>query len=211
VAVVSALDDPLEAVRALESGADGLLPATLAPDVATNALAFILTGGTFFPPEALRAASGGSRLGGVDRRARAGRHDLTPRQQDVLELLGRGLANKCIARQLDMQESTVKVHVRQIMHKLGVSNRTQVALIAASDGDAAAAPGSEASGVTVTAVARVECESGETGPAPGHVEVSGFVAEELRQMADRGAFANRRRPRSVPGLRRGLMAPPRSV
>jgi DNA-binding NarL/FixJ family response regulator len=141
VAVVSDGDDPVEALRALEAGVDGLLPAALAPEVAINALAFILGGGTFFPPEALRAVSGGARLDVADRRGRPGRcrQDLTPRQQEVLDLLRRGLSNKRIARELDMQESTVKVHVRQIMHKLGVSNRTQVALIAAAEGEAIAA------------------------------------------------------------------------
>jgi DNA-binding NarL/FixJ family response regulator len=52
---------------------------------------------------------------------------LTARQNAVLELLSRGDTNKVIARRLGMREGTVKVHVRQIMRKLGVTNRTQVA------------------------------------------------------------------------------------
>jgi DNA-binding NarL/FixJ family response regulator len=135
--VISAVDDPVEAVRALEAGADGLLPAALAPEAAINALGFILRGGVFVPPEALRAVTDAGRGPGEGRARTVGpRQDLTPRQQDVLELLSRGLSNKIIARELDMQESTVKVHVRQIMHKLGVSNRTQVALIAVAGGEA---------------------------------------------------------------------------
>ena len=55
---------------------------------------------------------------------------LTCRQADVLRLLRRGQSNKYIARELCMRESTVKVHVRQIMRKLGASNRTQAALFA---------------------------------------------------------------------------------
>jgi DNA-binding NarL/FixJ family response regulator len=54
---------------------------------------------------------------------------LTARQRVVLELLSRGDTNKVIARQLGMREGTVKVHVRQIMRKFGVTNRTQVAVI----------------------------------------------------------------------------------
>src|SRR5690606_38324456 len=58
-------------------------------------------------------------------------HDpLTRRQHDVLQRLRLGKSNKLIARDLDMQESTVKVHVRQIMRKLGAANRTQAALLA---------------------------------------------------------------------------------
>jgi DNA-binding NarL/FixJ family response regulator len=58
---------------------------------------------------------------------------LTARQKAVLELLSRGDTNKVIARRLGMRESTVKVHVRQIMRKFGVSNRTQVAIVCAND------------------------------------------------------------------------------
>jgi DNA-binding NarL/FixJ family response regulator len=53
---------------------------------------------------------------------------LTARQKTVLELLSRGDTNKVIARRLGMSEGTVKVHVRQIMRKFGVTNRTQIAL-----------------------------------------------------------------------------------
>lgn len=55
---------------------------------------------------------------------------LTPRESAVLDCLRDGKSNKVIARQLDMQESTVKVHVRQIMRKLGAANRTQAAVLA---------------------------------------------------------------------------------
>src|SRR5262245_55599531 len=58
---------------------------------------------------------------------------LTARQRAVLELLSRGNTNKIIARRLGMSEGTVKVHVRQIMRKFGVTNRTQVAVVCASE------------------------------------------------------------------------------
>jgi DNA-binding NarL/FixJ family response regulator len=58
--------------------------------------------------------------------------NLTERQKSVLEHLGRGDSNKAIARLLGIREGTVKVHVRQIMRKLGVVNRTQVALACAN-------------------------------------------------------------------------------
>jgi len=60
-------------------------------------------------------------------------HNLTARQKAVLELLSRGQSNKAIARRLGMREGTVKVHVRQIMRKFGVSNRTQVAIVCANE------------------------------------------------------------------------------
>ncbi len=69
---------------------------------------------------------------------------LTERQGQVANLLKDGLPNKLIARHLGMTEATVKVHVRQIMRKLGVHNRTQVALSMSS---LDAAPGSQTGGV----------------------------------------------------------------
>ena len=56
---------------------------------------------------------------------------LTARERQVLERLQLGAANKVIARQLNLRESTVKVHIRRIMRKLGAINRTQAALCAA--------------------------------------------------------------------------------
>ena len=55
---------------------------------------------------------------------------LTAREQDVLELLARGYANKRIARELGIAEKTVKTHVSHVLAKLGVSDRTQAALYA---------------------------------------------------------------------------------
>jgi DNA-binding NarL/FixJ family response regulator len=57
-------------------------------------------------------------------------HGLTPGEQSVLELLKTGQPNKLIARALDIEETTVKVHVRRIMRKLNAANRTQAALAA---------------------------------------------------------------------------------
>src|SRR5262249_4379607 len=58
--------------------------------------------------------------------------NLTARQGAVLELLSYGNSNKVIARRLAMSEGTVKFHIRQIMRKFGVTNRTQVAVVSAN-------------------------------------------------------------------------------
>jgi DNA-binding NarL/FixJ family response regulator len=55
---------------------------------------------------------------------------LTRRQCDVLALIAEGKANKLIADALNMSESTVKAHVKQIIRRLNVANRTQAALLA---------------------------------------------------------------------------------
>jgi len=61
---------------------------------------------------------------------------LTAREQDVLDLLARGYANKRIARELGIAEKTVKTHVSHVLAKLGVSDRTQAALYATRAGRA---------------------------------------------------------------------------
>jgi DNA-binding CsgD family transcriptional regulator len=58
---------------------------------------------------------------------------LSPRENDVYDLLARGLSNRAIAQALFISEATVKVHVRRILEKLGVETRTQAALRAAQD------------------------------------------------------------------------------
>ena len=58
---------------------------------------------------------------------------LTNRQHEVLMSLQKGLSNKGIGRDLNLSESTVKVHMRHLMRKLGVNNRTQLALSASTE------------------------------------------------------------------------------
>ena len=53
---------------------------------------------------------------------------LTPREREVMELVGQGLSNKHIGLRLELQEKTVKHHMTQILTKLGVTNRTEAAL-----------------------------------------------------------------------------------
>jgi len=59
---------------------------------------------------------------------------LTPRELQMLEKLCDGLSNKEIARSLDIQEPTVKLHMKTLYRKIGANNRTQAALIARDAG-----------------------------------------------------------------------------
>ena len=59
---------------------------------------------------------------------------LSAREVDILESIMKGMANKVIARQFDICEATVKVHVKAILRKLGVENRTQAATWAVKQG-----------------------------------------------------------------------------
>jgi len=132
-------NDPNDIISAFRSGVRGFIPTNTDPPVVLQALTFILSGGHFYPPAVLLHASSAKSSGphGQERRSMldpdGGAGGLTARQQQVLELLKLGESNKVIARHLNMREATVKVHVRQIMRKLGVSNRTQAALVGALD------------------------------------------------------------------------------
>jgi DNA-binding NarL/FixJ family response regulator len=59
---------------------------------------------------------------------------LTPREREVLVLIGRGFPNKLIARELSLSEKTVKTHVGHVLAKLGVTDRTQAAVVAVRTG-----------------------------------------------------------------------------
>ena len=56
------------------------------------------------------------------------KNSLTPREREVMDLVGEGLSNKHIGLRLDLQEKTVKHHMTQILLKLGVTNRTEAAI-----------------------------------------------------------------------------------
>ncbi|HET8914089.1 MAG TPA: response regulator transcription factor [Propionibacteriaceae bacterium] len=123
VALMSDYEDPESIQEAFELGVRGYIPTSLASTVAVAALQLVCCGGTFAPAAAL--------LSQRDRPHGSGSRQVlegfTLRQSDILDCLRRGMANKMIAYQLSMCESTVKVHVRNIMKKLKATNRTQVA------------------------------------------------------------------------------------
>jgi DNA-binding NarL/FixJ family response regulator len=73
------------------------------------------------------SAFGASPSGETDLQAQDAGPGITPRQREVLIQLQRGKSNKIIAYELGMSESTAKVHIRNLMKKMGARNRTQVA------------------------------------------------------------------------------------
>jgi len=122
VAVLSDYEDAENIREAFELGVRGYIPTSLASMVAVGAMHLVCLGGTFAPAAALLSQS--------DRPQGAAGEPLiegfTQRQAQILDCLRRGMANKLIAYELSMCESTVKVHVRNIMKKLKATNRTQV-------------------------------------------------------------------------------------
>lgn len=123
VVIMSDIDDVNYVMRALKGGARGYIPTSLPLNVAVEAVRLVEAGGTFVPVSSLEfdrdAHEAASRTNDI----------LTERQMMVVEALCQGMANKQIAYELGMSEHTVKVHLRHIMRKLKVRNRTEVAVL----------------------------------------------------------------------------------
>lgn len=114
-------------LSALRLGVHSYISTRLDPDVVIQALHLIQVGGVFVPPGVFLESFKETRESIVGPILLQG---FTPRQLEVLQLLRTGKSNKVIAYELNMQESTVKVHVRQIMKKLKAINRTHAAFLA---------------------------------------------------------------------------------
>ena len=128
VVILSGSEEPADVRQALDAGALGFIPKSSTSQVMLSALRLVLSGGMYLPPSYAErphgmrvplAASSVDSLG------------LTPRQLDVLRLLGQGHSNKGIARVLRLAEGTVKLHISAILRALGVDNRTSAVVAAA--------------------------------------------------------------------------------
>ena len=130
VVVVSATADRDTVRRALDDGAMGFIPKSSSNEVLKNALALILAGGVYLPPELLgRAAEPVQTLAAAGRR-RPADLGLTERQAQILALMTNGMPNKLICRELNLAESTVKNQITAILKALNVTSRTQAVLAA---------------------------------------------------------------------------------
>lgn len=120
VALMSGLAPPGVADKILSVGAAGFLPKTLPAKSVVNAIRFMAAGEVYMPIDIARPPS--------NKAATDGR--LSPREREVLAGLCAGHANKEIARDLNLREPTIKLHVKLICRKLGARNRTHAAMIA---------------------------------------------------------------------------------
>jgi DNA-binding NarL/FixJ family response regulator len=135
VIVLSDREEAEEVVAAFREGVQGYIPTSLAPRLVMYAIRIVLAGGTFYPADALLRARRLirpeiERAPDLPQVTAEHREQWPPRRLAVLCLLAQSKPNKQIAQMLAIEEGTVKVHIRQIMRKLGVSNRTQAALAA---------------------------------------------------------------------------------
>jgi NarL family two-component system response regulator LiaR len=121
--VLSSFVDDDKLFPAVRAGAAGYLLKDVQPHDLVEAIRTVHAGGALLHPQVA------ARL-----LAEMTEDPLTPREREVLVLIGRGMPNKIIARELSLSEKTVKAHVSSILAKLGVTDRTQAALYAVREG-----------------------------------------------------------------------------
>lgn len=143
VVVLSGTEDSSAIRHVLDLGVQGYIPKSSPPDVILNAVRLVVGGGVYVPPEAMKPSSGNSNSGspfpmsvgdGLSTRERLATV-LTERQIDVLKLLAKGKPNKLIARELEISEGTVKIHLAAIFRALHVRNRLEALVAAQHLGD----------------------------------------------------------------------------
>jgi DNA-binding NarL/FixJ family response regulator len=135
VVVLTTFEEDDYIFEALSAGASGFLLKRTKPEELIAAIHTVAGGDSLLSPSVTRrvidrmattqpvAALSGARL-----------DDLTPREREVLELVGRGLSNREIAESFVIEESTVKTHVKRILMKLGLRDRVQAVIFAYETG-----------------------------------------------------------------------------
>lgn len=129
VVILSGHIDRADVLAAIDAGAAGYIPKTVSGAALVSALRLVLDGERYLPSVVLDNADDSAAKTAPSIFA-----GLSPREREVLAHLTNGLTNKEIARQLDLQEITVKVHVRNVYRKIGAGNRAQAVKIAMESG-----------------------------------------------------------------------------
>ena len=127
VALMSGIATKSVAEDALAEGAAGFVPKTLSAKSLINAVRFMAMGEQYAPIDFMTQEEEAAAPNPLVEK-------LSRRELQVLEGLSQGKSNKEIARDLDLQEPTIKLHVKTLYRKIGAANRTQAALIAKEQG-----------------------------------------------------------------------------
>jgi len=135
VAIVSGSEERNDVLRAVATGLSGYVPKSLPDDEIVGALQDILDGRIYVPrfmtsgttPVGDKTFAAGAVEMQGDPGGGAVTKPISPRQRDVLDCVRRGLSNKEIARELEIAEGTVKIHLAALFSHFGARNRTELA------------------------------------------------------------------------------------
>jgi DNA-binding NarL/FixJ family response regulator len=136
VIMLSTYDNAPYVKRALADGAAGYLLKDATPEDLSQAINVAMSGsGNVLSPRVIQNLFEEHETVGRDHaNGRRGEYSLTQREHDILALLAEGRSNRDIAQRLYLSEKTVKAHLAAIFRKLGVTNRTQAAMMAVQMG-----------------------------------------------------------------------------
>ncbi len=137
ILVLTVSDNEADLFAAIKFGAKGYILKNTEPDELVQAILHIAQGGVIIsPPMAAKLLSEFRETGVQETAAPPGETEaeLSPREDEVLRLVAKGATNKQIAEALFISENTVKTHLRNIMEKLHLANRSQAAAYAVKRG-----------------------------------------------------------------------------
>lgn len=139
IVVITSFIEEARIVAALEAGASGFLLKDAEADELASAIRAAASGEVHLDPAVAgivtrRMRNGGATGGSSGRPSSDAFGSLTARERDVLAGIARGLSNRAIADELGITERTARTHVSNILAKLGLSSRTQAALLAVQHG-----------------------------------------------------------------------------
>ena len=126
VVMLTVSDSESDVIDALRNGADGYLLKDMEPEEVLESIRAAASGQIAIPAELTQLLARALRHEG--RPVTSSEANLTEREQQILELIAESLGNKQIARQLDIAESTVKVHVKHLLKKLKLRTRLEAAV-----------------------------------------------------------------------------------
>jgi two-component system nitrate/nitrite response regulator NarL len=217
VAVLGSRDRSGEMIAAFQAGANVYFHSQEKSDVFITALELIMLGETILPPELLFHVTHPQDQEGCRRieyyqsepeprmTAVAERNwpQLSFREKTILRCIVEGASNKVIARKIDITEATVKVHVKAILRKIRVNNRTQAAIWAmkhaGQDSEDGRGATRSSAALTVSSPNRplqtvAECETENGGSGVTLVEVSRFIGPSMNgnSISDRSPWPRRR-------------------
>ncbi|MFN7087585.1 MAG: response regulator [Burkholderiales bacterium] len=136
VLMLTVSEDAEDLLDTLRSGAHGYLLKNIDAEYLVDAIRRAARGEAVMSPQMTSKLVQGLRTGGAEVVLPEGddKVRISPREREVLALLARGASNKEMARELDLAESTVKIHVQNILRKLNLSSRVQAAVYAVEHG-----------------------------------------------------------------------------
>jgi two-component system nitrate/nitrite response regulator NarL len=143
ILMLTVSEDEDDLAKALQNGADGYLLKTSESDQLCNAIVMVNEGQSVVSPDMMNKLISALRQPSVQEVKEIAQpvtnplnilNSLSPREREIFLLIAKSLSNKQIARDLDIAETTVKIHIQHIFKKLELTSRVQIAVFAATHG-----------------------------------------------------------------------------